>query len=98
MKLTLSNEALHTWAFGQLSLAQHHFAMNPCASHWNETIKAMFIYQQTHYAIHSKTIDTPALLSKLAPMNRNTWGDLISMTTVGMTVLDAQDSFNSVNA
>lgn len=98
IKRTLTAETLRNWAFGQLSLAQHLFAMNPTASHWSETIRAMFVYQQAEYAMRSSTIDAAALLTKLAPMNQGTWGDVISMATVGMTVRDALDSFNTVSA
>ena len=98
IKRTLTAAALHNWAFGQLSLAQHHFALNPNASNWGVTINAMYVYQQVNYAVHSSTIDIAALLKKLAPMNQSVWGDVISMKTVGMTVRDALDSFNTVSA
>ena len=89
IKRTLTAAALHNWAFGQLSLAQHHFALNPNASNWGVTINAMYVYQQVNYAVHSSTIDIAALLKRLAPMHQQTWGDEISMTTVGLRVLDA---------
>jgi len=98
IKRTLTPDTLRNWAFGQLSVAQHQFAMNPTASNWGVTISAMFVYQQTDYAMRSSTIDAAALLTKLAPMNQSIWGDVISMKTVGMTVRDALDSFNTVSA
>ena len=98
IKLTLTPDTLRNWAFGKLSVAQHQFAMNPSATYWCETITAMFVYQQAEYATRSSTIDTAALLAKLAPMHQSTWGDAISMATVGMTVRDALDSFNTVSA
>jgi len=98
IKRTLTPDTLRNWAFGKLSLAQHQFAMNPTAMYWSETITAMYVYQQTDYAMRSSTIDTAALLTKLAPMNQSVWGDVISMKTVGMLVRDALDSFNTVSA
>jgi len=98
IKRTLTPDTLRNWAFGQLSVAQHQFAMNPTASNWGVTISAMFVYQQTDYAMRSSTIDAAALLTKLAPMNQSVWGDVISMKTVGMLVRDALDSFNTVSA
>ena len=98
IKRTLTPDTLRNWAFGQLSVAQHQFAMNPTAMYWSETITAMYVYQQVDYAVRSSTIDIAALLKKLAPMNQSVWGDVISMKTVGMTVRDALDSFNTVSA
>lgn len=95
IKRTLTCKTLLDWAFGQLSLAQHHFALNPNANEWHKLQRAMFVYQQAYMAIHSKAIDENALLKKLAPMNSSIWGDAISMTTVGMTVVDALDSFHA---
>ena len=89
IKRTLTPDTLRNWAFGQLSLAQHHFALNPNASNWGVTIRAMFIYQQTDYALRGYSIDIAALLKRLAPMHQQTWGDEISMTTVGLLVRDA---------
>lgn len=89
IKRTLTPDTLRNWAFGQLSLAQHQFAMNPTAMYWSETITAMYVYQQVDYAVRSSTIDIAALLKKLAPMHQQTWGDEISMTTVGLLVRDA---------
>lgn len=97
IKRTLTQDTLRNWAFGKLSVAQHQFAMNPNASNWCEVISDMFIYQQVSM-IPFIQIDAPALLTKLATMNQSVWGDVISMKTVGMTVRDALDSFNTVSA
>ena len=88
IKRKLTQETLRNWAFGQLSLAQHQFAMNPNGSNWHEVIRAMFVYQQVSMIPYIQ-IDAPALLTKLAPMNQSVWGDVISMATVGMLVRDA---------
>lgn len=88
IKRTLTQDTLRNWAFGQLSVAQHQFAMNPNASNWHEVINAMFIYQQVSMIPFSQ-IDAPALLTKLAPMHQQFWGDAISMATVGLLVRDA---------
>lgn len=95
IKRTLTPDTLRNWAFGQLSVAQHQFAMNPNGSNWIATVKAMFIYQQTDFAVRGHSIDTTALLRKLEPMNQNLWGDAICMTTVGLLARDGIDSYRA---
>jgi hypothetical protein len=86
IKRNLTIEAVRNWAFGQLSLAQHHFSLNPNSTNWNRSMFAMYVYQQTEQAFPSAGVDTDKLLAQLNAAQQRYWGDLISMATVGKLV------------
>jgi hypothetical protein len=77
------------WAKRTMQEAHKAFIANPNATNWNAAIRAMFVHQQAEQAVRSVSVDHTSLTSLLARANVNTWGDLISMATINMTVSDA---------
>ena len=92
IKRNITAKQVQDWAFGQLSLTQHHFSLNPSATNWNAAVRAMYVYQQTNQAFRSPSVNTNKLLKKLDVAHQLYWGDLISMATVECTVQEAMES------
>jgi hypothetical protein len=97
IKRKLTIEAVRNWAFGQLSLAQHHFSLNPNAANWNRSMFAMYVYQQTEQAFPSAGVDTDKLLAQLNAAQQRYWGDLISTATVGKLVKEVLPTAEVIN-
>jgi hypothetical protein len=86
IKRNLTIELVRNWAFGQLSVTQHHFSLNPNATNWNRSMYAMYVFQQVEQAFPSAGVDTDKLLAQLSAAHKRYWGDLISLATVNKRV------------
>ena len=80
------------WAKNTLKDAQSAFNKEPNALNWNLCLKAMYVHQQTKFAVRSVTVDRGALNETLDNAPIGDWADIISRATTGMTVKEVLGS------
>ena len=88
---------LMAWAEQPLRTAHKDFALNPNANNWNHLIRAMFVYQQSEFAVRSYSVDHDKLINELAAADFEQWADVVCMATVGQTLRDAVPTAEIVN-
>jgi hypothetical protein len=84
------------WAEKILRSAHKDFALNPNAVNWNNLMRAMFVYQQSEFAVRSYSIDHAKLVDAL-DADQADWADVVCMATVGQTLRDAVPTAEFVN-
>ena len=77
------------WSEKVLRSAHKDFALNPNAVNWNNLMRAMFVHQQSEFAVRSYSIDHAKLIDDLDAAQAADWGDVVSRTTTGMMLHDA---------
>jgi len=97
MNATSPREVIE-FAEGRLATAQKLFADNPNSVHWQEALRAMFIYQQVDYVQRrSSLLDIYALCAAIDKLEEgasvNEWDDAISAHCVGVPILEALQEF-----
>jgi len=97
MTTTTPREVIE-FAEARLSTAQKLFADNPNSVHWQEALRAMFIYQQVDYVQRrSSLLEIYALCAAIDKLDEgasvNEWDDAISGHCVGVSMKEALQEF-----
>lgn len=90
---TIDFQPVVIWAKHSIDQTQRQFKKNPNSVHWNDCLRALFVYQQLEYAVRSHTVDRDALLDTLAVTPLGGWGDVICIATVGTPVRESLQDF-----
>ena len=97
MTTTTPREVIE-FAEGRLATAQKLFADNPNSVHWQNALRAMFIYQQVdHVQRRSSLLEMYALCAAIDKLDEgasaNEWDDAVSVHCVGVPMLEALQEF-----